>query len=48
MTQQQIRTDELDFQKIKDNLKIFLQGQSQFDAYDFEGSAMSVLLDILS
>lgn len=44
----QIKTDELDYEGILQNLKTFLQGQSQFDAYDFNGSAMSVLLGILA
>ncbi len=37
-----------DFDAIKLNLKSFLQGQSQFQDYDFEGSSISILLDILS
>jgi hypothetical protein len=39
---------ELDFFRIKDQLKAYLKGQSQFKDYDFEGSNMSVLLDILA
>lgn len=39
---------ELDFFEIKDQLKAFMKGQSKFLDYDFEGSNMSVLLDILS
>ena len=37
-----------DFDAIKVNLKSFLQGQSEFQDYDFEGSSLNVLLDILS
>jgi len=37
-----------DFDAIKVNLKSFLQGQSQFQDYDFEGSSLNILLDILS
>ncbi len=37
-----------DFDAIKSNLKSFLQGQTQFQDYDFEGSSLSILLDILS
>ena len=37
-----------DFDAIKLNLKSFLQGQSQFQDYEFEGSSISILLDILS
>lgn len=39
---------DLDFNSIKNNLKTFLQNQSRFQDYDFEGSGMSVLLDILA
>ncbi len=38
----------LDFDTLKANLKTYLKAQSQFKDYDFEGSNMSVLLDILS
>jgi len=37
-----------DFDAIKINLKSFLQGQSEFQDYDFEGSSLNILLDILS
>lgn len=43
-----INVTELDFDNIKSNLKNFLKGQDQFQDYDFEGSAMSVLLDVLA
>ena len=43
-----IPTTDLDFDQIKTNLKTFLSGQSEFQDYDFEGSAMNVLLDILA
>ncbi len=39
---------ELDFDLIKSNLKTFLQSQKQFQDYNFEGSGLSVLLDVLS
>jgi hypothetical protein len=38
----------LDFDTIKDNLKTFLQQQTEFQDYDFEGSGLNVLLDILA
>ena len=38
----------LDFSTIKQNLKNYLQSQSRFSDYDFEGSNFSVLLDILA
>jgi len=37
-----------DFDAIKVNLKSFLQGQTSFQDYDFEGSSLNILLDILS
>jgi hypothetical protein len=43
-----INITELDFDAIKANLKQFLQGQSEFSDYDFEGSGLSVILDILA
>ncbi len=44
----QINIASLDFDDIKQNLKEFLQSQDEFTDYDFEGSALSVLLDVLS
>jgi hypothetical protein len=43
-----ITVSDLDFDNIKANLKTFLQGQSEFSDYDFEGSGLSVLLDVLA
>lgn len=43
-----ISVSELDFDDIKENLKDFLRGQEQFSDYDFEGSGMAVLLDVLA
>lgn len=39
---------ELDFDNIKSNLKTFLKGQTEFTDYDFEGSGMNILLDVLA
>ena len=39
---------ELDFEGISDNLKNYLKGQEQLKDYDFEGSTMSILIDLLS
>jgi hypothetical protein len=39
---------ELDFDQIKQSLKDYLRGQEQFKDYDFEGSTMNILLDLLS
>lgn len=44
----QLNVSELDFDDIKANLKTFLQSQSEFEDYNFEGSALSVLIDMLS
>jgi len=44
----EIRFAELDFAKIKQNLKAYLQSQTQFKDYNFEGSAISTLLDVLA
>jgi hypothetical protein len=38
----------LDFATIKQNLKTYLSGQDLFQDYDFEGSNINVLLDILA
>ena len=43
-----LRITELDFDTIKQNLKNFLNQQSYFTDYDFEGSGLNVLLDILA
>ena len=43
-----LRVADLDFASIKNNLKDFLKSQNTFTDYDFEGSGMSVLLDILA
>ncbi len=40
--------NQLDFSSLRENLKTYLQGQSRFADYDFEGSNISVLLDILA
>jgi len=39
---------ELDFDTIKENLKTFLNQQSEFTDYDFEGSGLNILLDVLA
>jgi hypothetical protein len=48
MANKKINVTELDFDKIKGNLKTFLQGQTEFQDYDFEGSGLSILLDVLA
>lgn len=48
MANKKINVAELDFDAIKTNLKTFLKGQTQFQDYDFEGSGMSILMDVLA
>ena len=43
-----LEISELDFDGIKDNLKTFLRQQDEFTDYDFEGSGMNTLLDLLA
>lgn len=43
-----LTTSELDLQNYKASLKTFLSQQDQFKDYDFEGSNMAVLLDLLA
>ena len=39
---------ELDFDTIKANFKKYLQSKQRFNGYDFEGSSMNILMDILA
>ena len=48
MASNKLEVSELDFDAIKLNLKTFLQNQSEFQDYDFEGSGFAVLLDLLA
>jgi len=43
-----IQMTDLDFNTIKTNLKTFLQSQDTLKDYNYEGSALSVLLDVLA
>ena len=43
-----LEVTEFDFDEVKSNLKIFLKAQNQFTDYDFEGSGMNILLDVLA
>lgn len=47
-TTNKLKITELDFDSIKTALKSYLVGQEEFKDYDFEGSAMSILLDVLA
>tara|TARA_Y100001938_G_scaffold151048_1_gene245467 strand:- start:3456 stop:5288 length:1833 start_codon:yes stop_codon:yes gene_type:complete len=43
-----LSVNSLDFDTIKDSLKTYLKSQDEFKDFNFEGSGMSILLDILS
>ena len=43
-----IRVTNLNFNQLKNNLKTFLKAKPQFTDYDFEGSALSNLIDLLA
>lgn len=43
-----VLSTKLDFNNIKNNLKTFLAQQSEFADYDFEGSGLSNILDVLA
>ena len=47
-TDKRLDITDLDFDDIKGNLKTFMKNQSDFTDYDFEGSGMSALLDVLA
>ena len=47
-TQKKLDVTELDFDRIKSNLKTFMKNQTEFTDYDFEGSGLNALLDVLS
>jgi len=48
MANRKINTTELDFDRIKLNLKSFLSAQTEFQDYDFDGSGLSILMDVLA
>ena len=48
MTNKRINIAELEYLGIRENLKEFLRGQDQFKDYDFEGSNLAILLDLLA
>lgn len=47
-TNNRIKVSDLDYNEIRENLKTFMRGQSQFSDYDFEGSALSTMIDLLA
>lgn len=44
----QFNVTELDFQKIKDSIKDHFKSQSKYNDFDFDGSNLSILLDVLA
>ena len=48
MASNKLTITDLEFDDIKSNLKTYLSAQSQFQDYDFTGSGMDVLLDVLA
>ena len=44
----QINATDLDFDTISDNIKQYLKGQQKFKDYDFEGSNLNVIIDMLA
>ena len=47
-SKQRLNVTELDYDQIRSNLKTFLQSQSNLADYDFEGSALSTVIDVLA
>ena len=43
-----LQVTELDFDDIKSNLKTYMKNQTEFTDYNFEGSALSTLIDLLA
>ena len=48
MASNKLTVSDFDFDNIKANLKTFLQSQTEFQDYNFEGSGFAVLLDTLA
>jgi hypothetical protein len=48
MANSNIKLVNLDFDTLKDNFKTYLKSQDRFKDYDFDGSNMAVLLDIMA
>jgi hypothetical protein len=48
MASNKLNVSDFDFDAVKANLKTFLQSQSEFQDYNFEGSGFAVLLDTLA
>ena len=48
MNKNNLKIDALDFDSIKSNLKNYLKDQPLFKDFDFEGSGMNIILDLLA
>ena len=48
VSKERLNVTSLDFDEIKANLKTFLQSQPDLADYDFEGSALSTIIDVLA
>lgn len=48
MSNRRIQVSDLDFDQIRENLKTYMSGQATFTDYNFEGSALATLLDVLA
>ena len=48
ISRKRLSVTEFDFDEVKDNLKLFMKNQDEFKDYDFEGSGLSALLDVLA
>jgi hypothetical protein len=48
MASNKLEVADFDFDVVKANLKTFLQSQSEFQDYNFEGSGFAILLDVLA
>ena len=43
-----LQVTELDFDDIKNNLKTYMKNQTEFTDYNFEGSGLSTIIDLLA
>ena len=48
VSKERLNVTEQDFDQIKDNLKTFLRSQTTLADYDFEGSALGTIIDVLA
>jgi len=48
VSKNRLNVTELDFDQIRANLKTYLEGQTELTDYDFEGSALSTLIDVMA